>query len=349
MIVRDRRLYIGLSVVIAVLYGPLVLGGLPKPSTIKAAFRQARETQAAQAKPLEIERLQRALDESRQRPALVALIGALTALGLGVGVSGLALSLRLLVSGRWRTLLRYPGRLPYRWQFADVGRIVMLLAAVALMLPFVQLALMAWDPQRFVDAHVWSVSGMLTLHGLLLLLVAAFATASGVRLGAMFGLSRSRAIDAIRQSLARYVTAVPWIFLVLIVMASLAQRLGLQPPIEPIHELIFGERRPALIAATIVLACVAGPIAEELLFRGLLFSALRVRCSRVWAMLLSGSLFAAVHTNLIGFVSITLLGMLLADCYERTGSLAGPIAVHVVHNSALMALALTLKALGVIG
>ena len=49
---------------------------------------------------------------------------------------------------------------------------------------------------------------------------------------------------------------------------------------DEIQELIFEEPRAGILALTVLLACVVGPVAEELFFRGLLFSTLRRRMSR---------------------------------------------------------------------
>ena len=105
------------------------------------------------------------------------------------------------------------------------------------------------------------------------------------------------------------------------------------------------EDRAGVVALTALLACVVGPVVEEVLFRGVLFSAVRTQTSRLVAMLISGGLFSALHTNLIGFLPILVLGCLLADLYERTGSLLSCISVHIVHNTLLMSFALILKAL----
>jgi len=128
-------------------------------------------------------------------------------------------------------------------------------------------------------------------------------------------------------------------------IVSTSQRLGIEPPIEPIHELLFMDQPRLVLGLTVVLSCLIGPVAEEFFFRGVLFTAVRRHTSRTVAMLASGAAFAMAHTNVLGFLPIVLLGCLLADLYERTGSLVAPIAVHVVHNSLLVGLALTLKAL----
>jgi membrane protease YdiL (CAAX protease family) len=94
-----------------------------------------------------------------------------------------------------------------------------------------------------------------------------------------------------------------------------------------------------------LLSCVIAPVAEELFFRAVLFTAIRQRASKGLAIFLSGAAFALVHTNLVGFLPILLIGMYLSYIYERTGSLLASITVHIAHNSLLLALGLVVRRL----
>ena len=92
----------------------------------------------------------------------------------------------------------------------------------------------------------------------------------------------------------------------------------------------------------VVAAVVLAPLAEELLFRGLLHRALRLRLSVVPATVISSVLFAVVHHDVLlsqplALVGLTLVGAVLAIAYERTGSLIVPIVIHAVHNAVTIA------------
>jgi membrane protease YdiL (CAAX protease family) len=85
-------------------------------------------------------------------------------------------------------------------------------------------------------------------------------------------------------------------------------------------------------------AVVVAPIAEELLFRGLLHRSLRTRMRIVPATVLSSVLFAVVHVDIalsqpLGLVGLALVGAVHAVAYERTGGLVVPILIHAVHNA----------------
>jgi len=149
--------------------------------------------------------------------------------------------------------------------------------------------------------------------------------------------------ESVAVAFRGYLTVFPWIFVLLFLSAALIYRLGFKPPIEPIQELVFQEHRSSVLLMTVLLACFVGPVAEELFFRGIVYTALRQRSSRLVATLLSGAVFALIHTNVMGFVPIMALGCLLAHLYERTGSLAGPMSIHILHNSLLMSVALVFR------
>ena len=107
---------------------------------------------------------------------------------------------------------------------------------------------------------------------------------------------------------------------------------------QPIYELIFKEQRPFFLVIISVLVAFIGPAAEEIFFRGFLYSALRKKLNVLWAIVTSALLFSALHTNLLGFLPIMVLGMFLAYLREKTGSLVPSICVHIIHNSALAGL-----------
>lgn len=79
-------------------------------------------------------------------------------------------------------------------------------------------------------------------------------------------------------------------------------------------------------------AVVLGPVAEELVFRGLLFRL----CRRHWGLwpsaVLTALLFGIVHGEPWFLFGLIPLGILLAVIYESTGSLTAAAIAHAVHN-----------------
>lgn len=74
------------------------------------------------------------------------------------------------------------------------------------------------------------------------------------------------------------------------------------------------------------------PIAEELLFRGILLGELR-RLMKPWpAIFLSAFLFALFHMNLVQSIYVFAAGLALGFVYLCTESLFAPIMMHILYN-----------------
>lgn len=89
-----------------------------------------------------------------------------------------------------------------------------------------------------------------------------------------------------------------------------------------------------------LMAVTVAPVAEEVLFRGLMYPALKRRLGIGGAMLISSVLFALIHVNLMTFVPLLLLAGVLVWLYEYTGNLAAPVMAHAVFNLANLLLLL---------
>lgn len=95
-------------------------------------------------------------------------------------------------------------------------------------------------------------------------------------------------------------------------------------------------QQPALLALMMITGLVLTPMIEELLFRGVLYQALRRRMSPGSAALLSALVFALMHGQLILLIPFTIMGMILALIYERSGSLWPTILVHACNNGIIL-------------
>lgn len=89
---------------------------------------------------------------------------------------------------------------------------------------------------------------------------------------------------------------------------------------------------PALLLASTVVLAVLAPIAEELVFRGLLYGWLRGFLPFALTAILTSVLFGLAHGELAHAIAAGILGLALAFLRERSGSLWPPIAAHVANN-----------------
>lgn len=81
------------------------------------------------------------------------------------------------------------------------------------------------------------------------------------------------------------------------------------------------------------MAIVMAPVIEELLFRGVFYPTIKSRGYPRVALWGTSVMFALVHYNLLTFLPLTLLALILAWLYERTGNLLAPIMAHSCFNT----------------
>jgi membrane protease YdiL (CAAX protease family) len=83
---------------------------------------------------------------------------------------------------------------------------------------------------------------------------------------------------------------------------------------------------------TFLLFALIPGIAEELLFRGIVFKGLRQQYNFKISMILSSILFAIIHFSMFKFGHTFILGLVLAYIYEKRGMFSC-IIMHIVFNS----------------
>jgi len=103
------------------------------------------------------------------------------------------------------------------------------------------------------------------------------------------------------------------------------------------------EATPARRLFIVVLPIVLAPLAEEVLFRGLLQSMVRQYTRRPWlAILIVSPLFAAVHASQwTAIPALLFLSIVLGYNYERTGRLLPCIVAHAAFNTVFVLQAVT--------
>lgn len=81
-----------------------------------------------------------------------------------------------------------------------------------------------------------------------------------------------------------------------------------------------------------VFACVAAPVLEEMLFRGVILRGFLRQYSRTFAILWSAALFGAAHLNLYQLATAFAIGIVAGWLYERCRSLWPCILLHASYN-----------------
>ncbi|MFQ5492073.1 MAG: lysostaphin resistance A-like protein [Phycisphaerae bacterium] len=105
-----------------------------------------------------------------------------------------------------------------------------------------------------------------------------------------------------------------------------------QPPEHSVLEALQKGTEPVWVLR--LGAAVIAPVAEECFFRGIFQTVVRNLYGRAWpAVIFSAVLFGLAHADQPQVVpTLIALGVVLGAFYERSGSLTGPIALHVLFN-----------------
>jgi membrane protease YdiL (CAAX protease family) len=121
------------------------------------------------------------------------------------------------------------------------------------------------------------------------------------------------------------------------------ERLLGEEPVQDVVRLLKEAKDPAVVLLMVVAAVVVAPVCEEIIFRGYLYPSAKRFAGRWAAALCSGLVFGAAHGSLAALLPLCLFGVVLAELYERTGSLWAPVAAHFFFNGATVALQLAAR------
>jgi len=261
-------------------------------------------------------------------------------LRLLAGKSGIQPAPSEAVSAAWQPGVMFGGWLRAEWLLAFSGMALTTLYYLAYlstsnMLPFSIPAGVKRVAERYLDIHGEIFAG---LHGhvlrafLLLGPVALMARWFAGGWGGLWRLFGTATPGLRRRAIFKAMAGGVWITVVFDLLTTpLFTSLGW---LDPRDGWRFGGE-PFL--AGIVYGCVLAPLTEETIFRGFLFKAFVNRWRPFMAAVVSSLLFAVIHCySLSGFVQVTILGLLFAGLYHRTGSLWPGMLAHAMINLLLL-------------
>jgi membrane protease YdiL (CAAX protease family) len=120
------------------------------------------------------------------------------------------------------------------------------------------------------------------------------------------------------------------------ILSFVVSQLGPQP--EGVRQVTEGIQGVRALQTLAVLGLLA-PLAEELVFRGLLYGWLAGRWSNLVAFVVSSLAFAAAHTEPVHILLVLPLGFWFGWLRWRTGSLVPTIVAHMINNTIAVAAA----------
>jgi membrane protease YdiL (CAAX protease family) len=172
-------------------------------------------------------------------------------------------------------------------------------------------------------------------QGAALIWIAVFLRYSNVSWRAAFGLRPPSRLKAVAAGLTVGVVVLPVMLFLQLVSQWVMELLKLNPVSQDaVKELQSGALSAPETVLFGVFAILLAPIAEEALFRGILYPTIKQAGHPRWALWVTSVVFAIMHVNMAAFVPLVFLALLLVYLYESTDSLLTPIATHSMFNAA---------------
>ena len=158
--------------------------------------------------------------------------------------------------------------------------------------------------------------------------------------GEAFGFSRGNAGRCIIVAVA----SLPVVLAGVVAFSSMSQHVlqllaeywqvdWLKPKAQTAVQLLREQWPAYLIVLQGVVTVVLAPIAEEILFRGILYTVIKQRGHAIAAVSVTSVLFAVIHFYPVGFLSLIFLSMALIAAYEWAKNLLAPILIHALFNA----------------
>jgi membrane protease YdiL (CAAX protease family) len=140
-----------------------------------------------------------------------------------------------------------------------------------------------------------------------------------------------------RRDLGMALTGTVAMYAVTVLAAGIQYLITHQQPHEEAVALFTSTSDVGVLVVFALIATVAAPFVEEMVFRGFLFNAL-LKYMPVWsAAVLSGLIFGISHFSLSAFVPLGCSGIVLAYVYYLSGSLTAAMLTHALFNAVNLA------------
>lgn len=176
------------------------------------------------------------------------------------------------------------------------------------------------------------IIGILSLQGAALVLVHFFLREHHTGWIEGFGFGKNNR-KAVLLGTGATLLVVPTTWILQILSSWVLEWLRLHPKAQETVQILQGTEGLLNHIATGIATIIIAPVAEEILFRGIMYPAIkRMGYPRIafWATAL---VFATIHHNLQTFVPLVFLAVVLICLYEYTGNLLACIVTHSLFNA----------------
>jgi len=169
-------------------------------------------------------------------------------------------------------------------------------------------------------------------YGVIVAFIHLMVRGRGASWGAAFGFNSTRKTSAVLMAMGATLVVLPIASLLSQLSAELMMKLHAQPVAQQSVQMLQNTVAVAPQIYLAIQAIILAPVIEELLFRGVLYPALKQKGYPKLALWGTSMFFGAMHVNMMLLAPLTFLGLMLVWLYERTNNLAAPIFAHSFFN-----------------
>ena len=220
------------------------------------------------------------------------------------------------------------------WNIQHVIKVLLLFVSIGITLNLVviffkMLLALPIDPSNYILLHT------IILDLLAVWVMIVFIKKSGAN---AYDLTGRFSSEELWWGIRTYFLILPIFITLLIGLVVFASLISYEPPPHPLVEVLLQEERLPIwtLIGSFLVACVIGPLVEEIFFRGFFYPAIRKYLGVGKTMVITAALFAGVHENIFSFLPIFFLGLVLCYLYEKRSSLTSCVTLHIVHNTAFI-------------
>ncbi len=149
----------------------------------------------------------------------------------------------------------------------------------------------------------------------------------------VFGLRKLDSVRALGWAMAALIVVLPVVLSLNYFSEAALEKAGWQPKSQTAVELLTGAPLWPTGIYLGFFAVVLAPVAEEFIFRGVLFPFVKQLGWPKLAWFGVSFLFALIHGSAAIFIPLFVLALALTWLYEKTGNLLAPIVVHSLFNA----------------
>lgn len=230
----------------------------------------------------------------------------------------------------WRSRMSFLTRIPL-----PASPVMFLIGG--LLLVFALLVLVVSSFQGLATGKWAFLLQSLSFHWFIIIFIAIWKVKGSWSWSEIFGFRPRGLPGNLWRGVLAYLMAMPIIFAVGYIYQMILIHFGYEPTQQPIMKYLAGDIPAWTRIYGVVLAILIAPVAEELLFRGLLLPLIARKLGVLGAVLGVSFIFAAMHLFIPALVPLFFISIAFSLAYVYTGSLATPIAFHSIFNTVNLA------------